>query len=348
MSSPSSECTSSGRVVWTPASALLTRGSPARSTGAEDLRPSAAAGQKPGQAFSKQELMTALWPDTFVEDANLSFQISTLRKALGDGASAWIETFRSTVSICGGRRREPGDGADAGGIADWGASPTRRSRRPRRAPASETYHGVVVGLTILAAGYLALVYSRPPKPLASSNSIATPLTAYPGAETGPSLSPDGNQVAFSWNGPREDNPDVYVKLVGVGEACAADDGARTRRKPGMVAGRSADCVRAAHPRANLRGPGDAGPGRRGTASGLVRPRQFTQADQALVEPGREVDRNRGQAVGFGAIRALAGRDRWEPKRGASPLRRVPAGWRTWLPSSRPTGAASHSSEARRP
>src|SRR5262249_25103869 len=48
--------------------------------------------RSPGRAFSKRELMTALWPDTFVEDANLSFQISTLRKALGDAESAWIET----------------------------------------------------------------------------------------------------------------------------------------------------------------------------------------------------------------------------------------------------------------
>ena len=31
--------------------------------------------RNPGRAFSKQELMAALWPDTFVEEANLSFQI---------------------------------------------------------------------------------------------------------------------------------------------------------------------------------------------------------------------------------------------------------------------------------
>ena len=49
--------------------------------------------QRPGHAFSKQELMSALWPDTFVEEANLSFQISTLRKALGHGAAHWIETL---------------------------------------------------------------------------------------------------------------------------------------------------------------------------------------------------------------------------------------------------------------
>ena len=29
--------------------------------------------QNPGRAFSKQELLAALWPDTFVEEANLSF-----------------------------------------------------------------------------------------------------------------------------------------------------------------------------------------------------------------------------------------------------------------------------------
>jgi DNA-binding winged helix-turn-helix (wHTH) protein len=49
--------------------------------------------QRPGHAFSKQALISALWPDTIVEDANLSFQISTLRKALDDGEVQWIETI---------------------------------------------------------------------------------------------------------------------------------------------------------------------------------------------------------------------------------------------------------------
>src|SRR5687767_2684897 len=49
--------------------------------------------QSNGRALSKQELMAALWPDTFVEEANLSFQISTLRKALGESGSRWIETL---------------------------------------------------------------------------------------------------------------------------------------------------------------------------------------------------------------------------------------------------------------
>ena len=40
-----------------------------------------------GRVFTKKELMSALWPDTFVEDASLTFQISVLRKALGPEAS---------------------------------------------------------------------------------------------------------------------------------------------------------------------------------------------------------------------------------------------------------------------
>ena len=44
-------------------------------------------------------------------------------------------------------------------------------------------------------------------------------TAYElsGTEDMPSLSPDGTQVAFRWNGKAEDNFDIYVKLVGPGD-----------------------------------------------------------------------------------------------------------------------------------
>src|SRR5205823_4152479 len=40
-----------------------------------------------------------------------------------------------------------------------------------------------------------------------------PLTSYPGSERSPSFSPDGNQVAFGWNGENQDNFDIYVRLV---------------------------------------------------------------------------------------------------------------------------------------
>jgi eukaryotic-like serine/threonine-protein kinase len=40
------------------------------------------------------------------------------------------------------------------------------------------------------------------------------LTSLTGSELYPTFSPDGEQVAFSWNGPKQDNWDVYVTLVG--------------------------------------------------------------------------------------------------------------------------------------
>ena len=50
------------------------------------------------------------------------------------------------------------------------------------------------------------------KPAAAPEVV--PLTSYIGSEESPSFSPDGNQVAFSWNGEKQDNFDIYVKLIG--------------------------------------------------------------------------------------------------------------------------------------
>ena len=171
--------------------------------------------RSPGRAFSKQELMTELWPNTFVEDANLSFQISTLRKALGD--AGWIE------SVPRHGYRLTGDvvvNASTPHITTSSVEATSAS-----APPASTRHrkdwrlvtGFIAGLMTLTAGYVVFVYPRPAEPFEPFNAGARPLTAYPGSETGPTLSPDGTQVAFSWNGPLQDNHDVYVKLVGMGE-----------------------------------------------------------------------------------------------------------------------------------
>src|SRR5262245_57269373 len=48
-----------------------------------------------GQLLTKEELMKQVWPDSFVEEANLSHNIYKLREALGDGADGekFIETL---------------------------------------------------------------------------------------------------------------------------------------------------------------------------------------------------------------------------------------------------------------
>jgi eukaryotic-like serine/threonine-protein kinase len=42
----------------------------------------------------------------------------------------------------------------------------------------------------------------------------SPLTAFEGLERNPAFSPDGNQIAFAWNGVDGSNWDIYVKSVG--------------------------------------------------------------------------------------------------------------------------------------
>jgi DNA-binding winged helix-turn-helix (wHTH) protein/tetratricopeptide (TPR) repeat protein len=50
--------------------------------------------ERAGEVVTKEELLQRVWPDTFVEEANLSVNVSALRKALGTGddGHAYIQT----------------------------------------------------------------------------------------------------------------------------------------------------------------------------------------------------------------------------------------------------------------
>jgi len=51
--------------------------------------------ERAGEVVTKEELLQRVWPDTFVEEANLSVNVSALRKALGtrEGDHAYIQTI---------------------------------------------------------------------------------------------------------------------------------------------------------------------------------------------------------------------------------------------------------------
>ena len=86
--------------------------------------------------------------------------------------------------------------------------PTRPSRRGIAA--------LAFGLALGAAGMWWLVPRAERRTAAYGP--ARPLTTFSGLEREPALSPDGNQVAFSWNGQNRDNFDIYVRLVEGGAA----------------------------------------------------------------------------------------------------------------------------------
>lgn len=51
----------------------------------------------------------------------------------------------------------------------------------------------------------------------SGSESATPLTAFPGSETHPALSPNGQQVAFAWRAPDSLHTSIYIMQEGAGE-----------------------------------------------------------------------------------------------------------------------------------
>jgi Tol biopolymer transport system component/DNA-binding winged helix-turn-helix (wHTH) protein len=148
----------------------------------------------PGRAMSKREIVATLWPDTAVEEGNLSFQISTLRKALGPEGSKWVET----VPRHGYRFRAP-----------EAIVTSRPATRPH--PAWRLWIAAAAGFAIVITGAALLVRGR--EPLEPATSV--PFTTYKGSETAPSFSPDGKAVAFMWDNGDNGKWDIYVKLRGI-------------------------------------------------------------------------------------------------------------------------------------
>lgn len=90
-----------------------------------------------GRLIEKEELLKALWPDSFVEEANLTVNVAALRRVLGtrDDGQGWIETvpkrgyrFIGTVT----RPDEPQLAAPAEPPSPSAVSPAVDTPRPNR------------------------------------------------------------------------------------------------------------------------------------------------------------------------------------------------------------------------
>lgn len=135
-----------------------------------------------GHLIEKEALMKAVWPDTFVEDANLTVNISALRKALGEGGSEhqYIETiprrgyrFVSTVTRVNdegadwfAEAREPThdliedrDSVEAEGKkSEDGKSSSSLHGLPAALQRARSFRPAVVGLSALLIGLSAVAY----------------------------------------------------------------------------------------------------------------------------------------------------------------------------------------------
>jgi Tol biopolymer transport system component/DNA-binding winged helix-turn-helix (wHTH) protein len=179
--------------------------------------------ERHGHLLEKDELLKKVWPDTFVEEANLASNISQLRKALGDGENGerYIETApkRGYRFVAGVREI----GAEQAEINEVARS-TREEARPEPLTSKVKRHrkGALLALAVsfIAFGGIAFglykFINRSESKSSGPEPTIIPVTSFHGNETQPAFAPDGNQIAFVWDGAQGDNQDIYVKLVDAG------------------------------------------------------------------------------------------------------------------------------------
>ena len=89
----------------------------------------------------------------------------------------------------------------------------RQESHPRRRSS-----WVVLAAMLVVAGLLGLVAMQPwRRPETPEQLLAKPLTTLRGVARYPSFSPDGNYVAFTWTGSKQDNADIYIQQIGSGD-----------------------------------------------------------------------------------------------------------------------------------
>jgi serine/threonine protein kinase len=103
--------------------------------------------------------------------------------------------------------------ADLGCLKRDGEPGTSAAEMSKPSPRWLPLLGTALLLTASMAG-VGLWFLRTRNEAPEATLIPNPFTTYPGDEVQPSFSPDGNQVAFTWDGEKQDNADIYMKQVG--------------------------------------------------------------------------------------------------------------------------------------
>lgn len=173
----------------------------------------------PGVTISKEQFFSQIWPEQYVEDGNLTIHIHFLRRILEQDP----RNPSLILTVTGHGYKYVGEAVclqddnpqDAEPLPDEvshiTSPPPDSGKRGAWQPSSlKLWHLITIAAF---AGLLALlIFILYPKP-AADPPIAVPLTTLPGSERYPAISPDGNFIAFTWDGDDLHNDDIYVQQI---------------------------------------------------------------------------------------------------------------------------------------
>ena len=149
--------------------------------------------------------MAALWPDTIVEEANLAFQISALRKVLEDGGNG--DSLIQTVPTKGYRF--------AASVTISGSSASARGNRRLLAGAAVVLLAAAAATAVWVKSQWATPVPTPP----ATTPVFTQLTANPAEVpvSSQAMSPDGKYLAYC------DRTAIHVEVIGSGDTQTLPD-----------------------------------------------------------------------------------------------------------------------------
>jgi len=163
-----------------------------------------------GEVVTRRQLHDSVWRDAMVSDETVNRTVFDLRRVLGDEVQnpTYIETIRKVgYRLIAPVRQAPRQAESLDRTASG-----RQTRRRRR---SVPFLILSLTLALTAAVLLGFLWSR--FHTSERSSAAVPrvrqMTSYPGYETHPSVTPDGDRLAFSWDGGSQGNVDIFWRRV---------------------------------------------------------------------------------------------------------------------------------------
>jgi Tol biopolymer transport system component/DNA-binding winged helix-turn-helix (wHTH) protein len=210
--------------------------------------------EQPGETVTKEAFMDRVWSDTVVTDDVLPRCISQLRKVFGDDAQDpdYIETIRkkgyrliATVrvpdveqvadpapeeesnevagtdksdSASEGERLEDALSGLSGGLMSMATDAGEKWVVVAGGMFERRWVLITIGIALLLAVIVGAGLAFFPGTLSDGRAAnpleAIPLTSFSGHELDPAVSPDGRQVAFTWEGEDQGHRNVYIMQEG--------------------------------------------------------------------------------------------------------------------------------------